>query len=135
MESQSHVQLVNIAIEYIKNILPEEYYIFICTDTMGHNDRVKVIGNYIPDVYYCYNNQLIIGEAKTINDFDRKHSKKQFIAYMNEFLTFQGETTLVVSVPWQLVLTAKNYFLRLRREMQVDVNVVILNEIGRCFLI
>lgn len=135
MESQAHVELVNIAAEYIKSIIPEEYHIFMCTDTMGSNDAIKVIGNYIPDVYYCYNNQLVIGEAKTLNDFDRLHSKEQFIAYMNEFLIFQGKTTLVVSVPWQLVLTAKNYFIRLRREMQVDANVVILNEIGRCFLI
>lgn len=135
MESQAHVELVNIAAEYIKSIVPEEYHIFMCTDTTENNNVVKVIGNYIPDVYYCYNNQLIIGEAKTLNDFERMHSKEQFIAYMNEFLAFQGETTLVVSVPWQLVLTAKNYFIRLRREMQVDAKVVVLNEIGRCFLI
>lgn len=134
MESQAHIELVNIAVEYIKTIVPPEYHAFISIDTAGNNSAVKVIGNYIPDVYYCYHNQLVIGEAKTLNDFDKLHSKKQFIAYMNEFLAFQGETTLVVSVPWQIVFTAKNFFKRLRREMQVDANVVILNEINRCFL-
>lgn len=135
MESYVHIELVSIAAEYIKSIIPEEYHVFLCVDTAGNNDGIKVIGNYIPDVYYCYNNQLIIGEAKTLGDFDRLHSKEQFIAYMNEILVFQGKTMLVVSVPWQLVFTAKNYFIRLRREMQVDTKVVILNELSRCFLI
>lgn len=134
MESQAHIELVNIAVEYIKSIVPTEYHAFMCIDTAGNNSGVKVIGNYIPDVYYCYNNQLVIGEAKTLNDFDKLHSKKQFIAYMNELLAFQGETTLVVSVPWQIVLTAKNFFKRLCRDMKKDVKVVILNEISRCFL-
>lgn len=135
MESHAHIELVNVATKYIKSIIPEEYHDFLCTDTTGSNGGFKIIGNYIPDVYYCYKNQLIIGEAKTLNDFDRLHSKKQFIAYMNEILVFQGETMLVVSVPWQLVFTAKNYLIRLRREMQVDTKVVVLNELNRCFLI
>lgn len=135
MESQAHIELVNIAAEYIKKIIPIEFRIFMCVDTAGNNGAVKVIGNYIPDIYYCYNNQLVIGEAKTLNDFDTPHSKKQFMAYMNELLAFQGESTLVVSVPWQIVFTAKNFFKRLCREMQVNVKVIILNEISRCFSI
>lgn len=135
MESQAHINLVNITAEYIKNIVPEDGHPLIYMDTSGNNNAVRVIGNYIPDVYYNHGGKLVIGEAKTINDFERQHSKEQFEAYMNEFLLFQGECTLVVGVPWQLVITAKNYFMRLRRQMGVDVNVIIINEMSRCFFI
>lgn len=135
MESQTHIDLVNITIEYIKDIVSEENHSFIHADTSGNNNAVKIIGNYIPDVYYCYNRKLVIGEAKTINDFERPHSKEQFVAYMNEFSLFEGECTLVVSVPWQLVRTAKNYFRQLRYKMHVDVQVIILNETSRSFLV
>lgn len=134
MESQIHINLVNVALEYIKSIVPEDERSLIYTDTAGNNNSTRVIGNYIPDVYYNNGGKLIIGEAKTLNDFEKLHSKEQFLAYMNEFLVFHGECILVVSVPWQLIKTAKNYFARLRREMDVNVKVIILNEMSRCFL-
>lgn len=135
MESQTHINLVNIATEYIKSIVPKDEHPLIYIDTSGNNNSTRIIGNYIPDVYYNYRGKLVIGEAKTLNDFEKLHSKKQFAAYMKEFLLFQGECILVVSVPWQLVKTAKNYFVRLRRQMGVNVKVIILNEMSRCFLI
>ena len=135
MESQTHINLVNIIAEYIKSIVPEEEHSLIHLDTSGNNNAVSIIGNYIPDVYYSGAGELIIGEAKTLNDFERQHSKEQFEAYMKEFFLFQGECTLVIGVPWQLVITAKNYFSRLRRQMDVDVNVIIVNEMSRCFFV
>lgn len=135
MESQTHINLVNIAAEYIKSIVPEYEHSLIYMDSAGNNNSVRVIGNYIPDVYYNYGNKLVIGEAKTLNDFERQHSKEQFEAYMNEFLLFQGECILVVSVPWQLVITAKNYFSILRRKMGVVVDIIIINEMSRCFFV
>lgn len=134
MESKAHINLVGIIAEYIKGIVPEAGHPLIYMDTSGNSNAVKVIGNYIPDVYYNCGDRLIIGEAKTINDFERQHSKEQFEAYMSEFLLFQGKCTLVVGVPWQLTMTAKNYFVRLRRKMGVDVEVIIINEMSRCFL-
>lgn len=135
MESQTHINLVSIATEYIKSIVPKEVHSLIYIDTSGNNNSMRVIGNYKPDVYYNYGGKLVIGEAKTLNDFEKLHSKEQFVAYMNEFLLFQGECILVVSVPWQLVKTAKNYFVRLRRQMGVNVKVIILNEMSRCILV
>ncbi len=135
MESQTHINLVNIIAEYIKSFVPEEEHSLIYMDTAGNSNAVRVIGNYIPDVYYSDGGKLVIGEAKSLNDFERQHSKEQFEAYMNEFLLFQGECTLVIGVQWQLVITAKNYFARLRRQMGVDVNVIIINKMSRCFFV
>ena len=76
---------------------------------------------------------MIIGEAKTINDFDRTHSRDQYDAYIKECKNFFGKSTLVVSVPWQIVATAKNYFRRLKKVFDADIQIIIINELGRPF--
>ena len=133
MESQAHIDLVNIALQYVKTTLPAENHELIQMDSAGSNCAVKVIGNYVPDIYYNYAGKLIIGEAKTINDFERLHSQKQFAAYVNECELFVGETLIVVSVPWQLVSTAKNYFRRIKIRKNLRTRFIVINEIGRCF--
>lgn len=133
MESQVHIDLVNIALQYIKTIIPAENYELIQIDSAGKNSAIKIIGNYVPDIYYNYDGLLIIGEAKTINDFERVHSQEQFVAYINECEMFSGETVIVASVPWQLVPTAKNYFRRIKMQKNIDTKFFVINEIGRCF--
>lgn len=133
MESQAHIDLVDIALQYIKTIIPAENHEMIQYDSAGSNGAVKVIGNYVPDIYYNYAGKLIIGEAKTINDFDRVHSQNQFESYISECELFTGDTLIVVSVPWQLVSTAKNYFRRTKIRKNVSIKIIVINEIGRCF--
>lgn len=133
MESQAHIDLVNIALQYIKTTIPAENYELIQMDSAGSNSAMKIIGNYVPDIYYKYSGKLIIGEAKTINDFERTHSKEQFDAYINECELFDGDKLMVISVPWQLVSTAKNYFRRIKNTQNVQTRIIVINEIGRCF--
>lgn len=133
MESQAHIDLVNIALQYVKKTIPAENYDLIQLDSAGNSSAMKIIGNYVPDIYYNYGGKLIIGEAKTINDFERTHSKNQFDAYINECGLFRGETLIIVSVPWQLVSTAKNYFRRIKSNKNVQTRFIVINEIGRCF--
>ena len=132
-ESRSHVELVAVAVKYIKTIVDPELHAIIQYDSADSSRPTKVIGNYIPDVYFWHADQLIIGEAKTINDFDRPHSRNQYIAYIKECKSFWGHAALVVSVPWQLVATAKNYFRRLKKDYGTDVPIIIINELGRHF--
>ncbi len=54
------------------------------------SDIFEVEGNvtrmqegYVPDLYYKYNDLIIIGEAKTENDLERVHSINQFESYIN----------------------------------------------------
>lgn len=132
-ESRSHVELVAVAVEYIKTIVEPELHAIIQYDSANSSRPTKVIGNYIPDVYFWHADRLIIGEAKTINDFDRPHSREQYCSYMKECRNFWGDATLVVSVPWQMVATAKNYFRRLKKEFETDIPIIIINELGRHF--
>ena len=135
MESQSHIDLVKVAINYIRTIVPSDNFDFIQIDSAGSNNPIKFVGNFVPDIYYSYDSMLIIGEAKTINDFDRPHSKEQYEAYIIECDMHDGKAILVISVPWQFVITAKNYFKRIKVCKRTSFEVVIINELGRCFKI
>ena len=132
-ESRNHVEMVAIAVDFIKTMVDPDYHAIIQYDSADSSRPTKVIGNYIPDVYFWHADQLIIGEAKTINDFDRPHSKDQYEAYMRECKGFFGKASIVISVPWQLVPTAKNHFRRLKKDAGADVTVIIINELGRHF--
>lgn len=129
-ESRSHIELVNIAFEYIKTLVPQEQWALIEVDSADSNRPTIVTGRFIPDVQFWNNDVYIIGEAKTINDFEREHSRNQYEAYISECGQFHGQATLVVAVPWQLVMTAKNYFRRRKKDLNYVFDVVILNELG-----
>ena len=133
MESQEHIDLVKVTYNYISKLVPYENRCLIETDSSENNSSVHVIGNFIPDVYYSFGDLLLIGEAKTELDFERKHSKEQYNAYINECNLFWGEAILVISVPWQIIASAKNYFRRKKNRGEITFNVVILDEMGRCF--
>lgn len=134
-ESRGHIELVAIAVNYIKTMVDQNYQSIIQYDSADSQRPTKVIGNFIPDAYFWHDEQLIIGEAKTIHDFDRPHSREQYDAYLMECASFYGSATLVISVPWQLVATAKNYFRRRKKQLGVEVPVIIVNEMGKDYKI
>lgn len=131
MESQAHIDLVKIAYQYISEKIEEENRPLIETDSSGNNSSFRVQGNFIPDVYYSLNGRMFIGEAKTELDFERKHSKDQYDSYLEELNDFDGEGWLVISVPWQMVPTAKNYFKRKKNNEDIQCTIIILNELGK----
>ncbi len=130
-ESRAHVDLVLVAVNYISTLLPPEMRALVQYDSADTKRPPMISGNFIPDVYYWNQNMLIFGEAKTVDDFERKHSREQFTAYLKECDAFWGKSYLVISLPWQLVPTAKNYFRRLKRDLCSSTQVIILNELGR----
>lgn len=129
-ESIEHINLVNIAFNYIKGIVPDNLNTFIECDNAVSKKPSKVIGNYIPDVYYCFNELLIIGEAKTYQDYDRPHSHAQYKSYVEECSHFNGKSVIVICVPWQHINSAKNHFRVLKKKLNCNAEVVIINEIG-----
>ena len=80
-ESREHADLVRCIYSYVKSIVPESLHCLIELDTID-TKKPPCVGGYIPDVYYHWMGHLIIGEAKTINDFSRTHSYQQFAAYI-----------------------------------------------------
>ncbi len=133
MESLAHINLVKIAYKFLITLIPSENIGLIKTDTSGRCNGVRVIGNYVPDLYYDFGGLLVIGEAKTESDFERKHSKAQFDAYIEQCKLHEGRAILIISVPWQLLITAKNYFRLKRKKFDINFEIIVLDEQGRCF--
>ena len=134
-ESRKHIELGEIAFNYTKTIVPEYYLDLIEVDCCDQKKPSRVIGNYVPDVFYCFNNLMVIGEAKTLDDFERRHSKEQFMSYIKECSLFDGDAYLIVSVPWEIVVTAKTYFKKLTKDSEKKITIVVLNETGKDFKI
>ena len=135
MESQAHIDLVKRIYEYACESINEDNRCLIETDSSGNNSTIHVIKNYVPDLYYYYEQTLIIGEAKTELDFERKHSREQFDAYIGECNLVGKNATLIVGVPWQICSTAKNYFRRRKNKGDILFSVIIIDELGRSFAI
>lgn len=130
-ESQKHIELLKECLHVITELVSDDEKMLIEYDSSETKRPPRVIGGFIPDVFYCYKGVLIIGEAKTYDDFGRDHSKQQYAAYLKEFADYFGETIFVIAVPWQIVTTAKNYFKKLRTEMNLSTKIIIVNELGK----
>ena len=135
MESQVHIDLVKKIYEYACESIAEDNRCLIETDSSGNNSTVHVINNFVPDLFYSFEKTLIIGEAKTELDFERKHSCEQFDAYIKECNLFGENAMLIIGVPWQLCATAKNYFRRKKNIGEIIFSVIIIDELGRSFTI
>jgi len=135
MESQIHINLVKVAYNYLSTLIPETNVRFIKMDSSGNCSGIHIIDNFVPDLYYAFDGFLVIGEAKTESDFEKRHSKDQFDAYIKQCNLHEGRALLIISVPWQLLITAKNYFRRKKMQNKIDFEIVVLDEQGRCFKI
>lgn len=83
-----------------------------------------------PDVYYCDNEVLILGEAKTSNDLSNGHSDAQFRSYLKYLQAATKDSLkaiLYVGVPWEDFRWAKNHFKKNRPGL---VTIVIVNDFG-----
>ncbi|MBR2396981.1 MAG: hypothetical protein IKB00_10315 [Bacteroidaceae bacterium] len=130
-ESAEHMKYVSLIKEYAKSLLPSQEHIHMIADTPFERETPPhVENNYRPDFYYCHNFQLIIGEAKTDDDFNRQHSLDQYLSYLQECQRFLGDSTLILSGSWRISASFANLIRNLQRQNDIKVHVVIINELG-----
>lgn len=133
MESQAHIDLVNRIYEYMTRLIKEENICLIERDSAGVIGEAYTADSFVPDVYYSFGGTLMIGEAKTENDFERNHSIRQYESYIKECNLFEGDATLIIGIPWQLSATAKNFFRRKKNKKKINFRVIVLDEMGRSY--
>lgn len=77
------------------------------------------IGANRPDIYArdILTGRTVIGEAKTTNDIDNKHTCVQLASYF-EYLSLQSEAELWIGVPWMSAGTAIRISKLVRRQTQ-----------------
>ena len=129
-ESLEHQIFVKRIVEYVRTIVPNEYLDRIRADLPEHEKPMLAYDNFIPDVLYSYGTSLIIGEAKTFDDYNRNHSRRQYEAYVKECKNFPGRSMIVIAGPWQLYITAKNHFLQLKKKYDAEFSIVVISENG-----
>lgn len=129
-ESQAHIEYVGLVEKYVLNKISSKQRGFVLVDTPASVCKPPMIANYRPDLYFNHDNTLIIGEAKTVNDYETKHSKEQYVSYLQECQNFQGKALLVLCSSWTISLSYKTLIKYLKRQNGFDTKVVILSERG-----
>lgn len=120
--SESHIRLVNALKDYVEEEYGGNGKLIIYTDNpdSAFKDNVPLIGGAFPDLYArCYSPELVIlGEAKTVNDVENRHSIGQYKSYL-DFCSSHENTLLVFAVPWTVVPCLKNTIRNLKRRMGI----------------
>lgn len=130
-ESLQHQQLVKQIIDATINIVGKENESLIATDAIdGFALPPLTNEGFRPDVYYCYRNILIIGEAKTSSDIERLHSRKQYESYIRKCSLHKGEAVFIVAVPWMDHAAIHNILAKIRKKYPGDYLIRIIDEMG-----
>ena len=116
---------------YVKGMLSTNEHVHILIDTPSSTEfPPSVINNYRPDLYYNHDGKLIIGEAKTDDDFNRPHSVAQYESYMEECRMCPCDAMIVFSCSWAVAPAFANLIRNIRRVGNYNTKVVIINELG-----
>ena len=130
-ESAQHLQLVNLIIDEVVGMVGEVNRCFIMSDaTDGYALAPLMEEGYRPDVYYQYQNRLIIGEAKTSDDVARVQSQMQYESYLKKCSLFNGRAVFLAAVPWTEHATIHNILRKLRLKYPGIYEVRIIDGIG-----
>ena len=118
-ESSKHTALVQTIISYIGRQHAQIVALGIVNDLSSplRAEKPNRIDGYVPDVY-AFDAPLttvIIGEAKTQDDLETPHSRKQITAFLS-FLGHQETGIFILAVPWQARRRAHTIVESLRAE-------------------
>ena len=83
-----------------------------------------------PDVFYEYQEVLIIGEAKTSEDIDTPHSREQYESYIKRCSRFNGKAYLMLAVPWTEHARINNIVNKIRKKYPGNYMIEVLDGLG-----
>lgn len=129
-ESLIHHNYVVKIYDKVKKMIPTGDECFITADLFECRKPSLVYGNFIPDVMFCHNKLLIIGEAKTLDDYKKEHSYQQYETYMKECSQFSGDSYFIICIPWPLFISAQNHFKLLKKKYSEKTKVIVLADNG-----
>ncbi len=85
--------------------------------TSSSLDRPPPVGGYFPDVFARETSAtpLIVGEAKTAHDLERKHSILQIGAFLQHCACYP-QSLFVLAVPWYVVRCGRSLLAHLQKK-------------------
>lgn len=130
-ESSAHSSLVTHLVQWVA----EEYLSgktdAIQIDSGGCDRKPPSAYGYVPDVYVApmHTGRLIIGEAKTIQDFETRHSFEQIAAFLKKCSESEG-AIFVFAIPWHRTRLAKSILsLICERNSISNVHIVVIDKL------
>ncbi len=132
-ESLIHKRYINFIYQKCLTLIPSNHSKLILMDRSEDlliRDIPPIIYGYRPDLFYEFNSLLIIGEAKTENDFQTKHSLNQYKKYLKYCSKYLGESYLIICCPWRCTSTLKYIISNLNKEYKNVTNIIILDELS-----
>ncbi len=121
---------VSLVEQYVLQMIPSEQEGFIYVDKPEAAYKPPLVGNFRPDLYFCAENKLIIGEAKTVADFERFHSKEQYKTYLQVCQKFKGDSLLILCSSWSVAFSFKTLIKSMKKQNCFDTKVIIISEEG-----
>ncbi len=118
-ESSLHRFYVQKLVLWFKeNVTDWNQFVVYCDDGSVKGGKPPQIDGFIPDFYALApsDGRVIIGEAKTGNDLESKHSRLQIEAYIR-FCAAQNHSLLVIAVPWTAICSAKSLVRSINRKI------------------
>ena len=104
-ESHEHMALVaklrsHIAEHFCSGL---DARILIDSAISASNARPPSLEGHVPDAYLALDTsgRVVIGEAKTMGDFDTSHSQAQIVAFLKRCGREDG-STFILAVPWPI---------------------------------
>ena len=132
-ESVQHKQYIDRIYKYTLNLIPENHSRLILIDGDDHlrnKDIPPLINGFRPDLYYEFDSILILGEAKTRNDYATKHSVNQYREYYKHCAYYQGVSYIILSCPWTCSADLKTIIRKIKQEYKNQVKVIFLDEMS-----
>ena len=130
-ESIQHHQLVQILKKEVQAIVSSDQWGLIQMDSPeSSSPPPKTIDGYRPDVYYQFENLLVIGEAKTSNDVETRHSRAQYASYLKECANFDGQAFLIMVVPLLEQASVNNILRNLKKAFSGNYQIIVKGWLG-----
>ena len=133
-ESTQHQLSLQRIVDYVSETFGNVYSLSALDDLPKRlgEDKPPLIGGYRPDFYArdVPLTTMIIGEAKTSQDIESEHTRKQFTAYLVR-LTHIPKGVLIIAVAWRSVAAVRRILTQITGDQIVHgntVKVVILDE-------
>lgn len=134
MVSSAHESLVDLILEWIEEeYLGMDFQLFHDSVGLLGANRPRSIFGYVPDVFFYVPaiDHTIIGDAKTPNDIETKHSKAQLEAYARYLTGLKGSGELVVSTRHQWAACARSVLRNLKTVKEDNLKTTVLCELGK----
>ncbi len=130
-ESSRHVDLIKLMKDRICANEDVDAVLILVDEPDDRKNCPPTLNGFKPDLYYDFNNLLIIGEAKTKDDLLNEHTREQLETYVKLCANYNGVSRLYLAVPWMESVKANNLIKKIAKKLGVSVTCCVVDELQK----